>query len=157
MKQTPQEMKMRRQFEPGTLSKSGFLGDDARHIHDIVAEDERRLSERGLSLDSVADALQSLINAGKSGLGDPVIVNGLEVTVQWDRGMGPCPFGEPGLYPKITVTVNRLKDGASMQFSQLSVHLIRKHGFFGGQGSVYRVEIARLQQWGIITTEPTGH
>jgi len=150
MKQTPQEMKIHRQFEPGTLSKSGFLGDDSRHIHDIVADDERLLSELGLSLDVVADALQALVNAGKNGLGDPVIVNGLEVTVQWDRGMGPCPFGEPGLYPKMTVSVKRLDDGSSMQFSQLSVHLIRKHGFFGGKGSVYRIEIEKLLAWGIV-------
>ncbi len=56
--------------------------------------------------------------------------------------MMPCPFGHAGLYPKIVATVRSGTE--EIRFSQLGIHLIRKHGFFGGKGSVFRVEPEKL-------------
>ena len=152
MKPTPSEAQRRRQFEPGVLSPSGFLGEDTRHIHDIVAEDARNLAAFRLEPSDVADALQRFIDIGKGGLEAPVAWNGWEIRVQWDRGMGPCPFGEPGLYPKIMAEVRHIDSGKTLRFTQLSVHLIRRHGFFGGRGSVYRLDPEEMLRLGILST-----
>ena len=151
MKPTPSEDQRRRQFEPGVLSPSGFLGEDTRHIHDIVAEDARTLAALGLEPSSVADALQRFIDIGKGGLEGIVEWSGWEIRVQWDRGMGPCPFGEPGLYPKILTEVRRIDSEEILRFTQLGVHLIRRHGFFGGKGSVYRLDPQTLHGLGILS------
>ncbi len=140
MKQTPEETIMMDNFLPGKISKDGFLGDDTRHLHDIIAEDDKSLSRLGVSRADIAARLQFLIDEGKKGLESEVRIKGYQIRLQWDRGMIPCPFGDKPLHYKITAEVTRSADQTRLVFSQLSVHLIEKHGFFGGLGSRNRLE-----------------
>lgn len=131
---------MQTHFGPGRISKDGFLGEDSRHIHDIIQEDQRILSSLGWTSERIADRLQFFIDEGKKGLEGKVSVGKCIVCVRWDRGMVPCPFNEPGLHPKIVATVFSPAQKREIRYSQLSVHLIRRHSFFGGKGSVFRLE-----------------
>lgn len=141
MKQTPQEQKIYDNFKPGKITKEGFLGDDTRHIHDIIEEDMHVLDRLKVSKEQIADRLQYFIEEGKKGLETPVDLGDFTTQVIWRRGMLPSPFGDPKrLYHKIVATVFNKKLNKEITYTQLNVHLIRDHGFFEGKGSVFRLE-----------------
>lgn len=144
MKQSPEEKRIRHQFEAGVLTKEGFLGDDIRHVHDIVHQDAAKLAELGVNISDMVDKLRFLINQGKRGLETPVDVGSYEVQTYWYRGMLPCPFGHKGLYPKLKTIVTDKETGKKITYTMMSVHLIEKHGFFGGSGSLYRLDPGHL-------------
>lgn len=146
MKQTHEEKKLLPNFLPGKITRDGFLGMDTRHIHDIVEADLKILERLGISKEEIADRLQSFIDAGKEGLESHVDLGDYIVKIDWDRGMLPCPFGECGLHHKIIAHVQIKATGKSICFSQLNVHMIRKHGFFEGKGSAYRLDPKTLVQ-----------
>lgn len=127
-------------FGAGELTKEGFLGSDTRPIAEIVRQDRITFDQLGINAHQIAERLQALINEGKKRLEDVVETDEYIIRVQWDRGMIPCPFGEPGLHPKIFTWVHSKKSGKDIQYSQLSVHLLRKHDFLGGKGSCFRME-----------------
>ena len=153
MKLLPQEEKLRERFDPGKLSRDGFLGDDTRHIHDIIQADGRILSCLGVNREGIADRLQDFIEEGKKGLETTVDLGEYTVQVRWQRGMIPCPFGERGLHHKIIATVFHKKLGKTFRFSQLNVHMIREHGFFEGKGSLFRLEPRELVRYLDIQTD----
>lgn len=140
MKESPKEKSVLINFSPGEISRSGFLGHDERHIHDIVKDDQKRLSASGLSSQDISKRLQVFIDTAKAGLEGPVNYEHYVVQLQWVRGRVPCPFGEPGLHPKISVRVKNTKNNQTLHYTQLSVHLIQDHGFYGGRGSKFRIE-----------------
>jgi len=140
MKRLPQEKKLHKNFLPGEISRHGFLGNDPRHIHDIIRDDLQILEQEGITPEQIADRLQYFTDRGKEALGNKLALDTYSVRVDWARGMIPCPFGEPGLHHKITVYLTNTKLNACITFSQLSIHMIREHGFFAGRGSVYRLD-----------------
>ena len=141
MKQTPQEKTLYDNFKPGKITKEGFLGDDTRHIHDIIEEDLHTLARLEVTQEQIADRLQYFIEEGKKGLETPVDLGDFTTQVIWRRGMLPSPFGDPKrLYHKIVATVFNKKLNKELTYTQLNVHMIRDHGFFEGKGSVFRLE-----------------
>ena len=131
----------------GGISRSGFLGSDTRHIHDIIREDERILYRLGIDCESIAENLQDFIEEGKKGLETWVSKGAYEVQVRWQRGMLPCPFGEPGLHHKLIANLRNTRTRKTIRFSQLNVHMIRAHGFFEGKGSAFRIEPEELAEF----------
>ena len=145
MKQTPEEKTLYRNFLPGEITRDGFLGSDTRHIHDIVAADENQMQILQISIERLTDKMQGLIEAGKEGLEQEVSVPPcFSVSVHWVRGMLPCPFGDRGLHHKLICRVTNRDTGSAIRYSQLSVHMIAVHHFFGGRGSSFRLEPAEL-------------
>jgi hypothetical protein len=144
MKQTPLEKKVLDNFKPGKITKDGFLGNDTRHIHDIIKEDLLALSKMGVEVDTIADRLQYFIDEGKKGLETKVDLGDFTVQISWDRGLLPCPFGEPRRHHKIIATLYNKKLDKEIRYSQLNVHTIREHGFFEGKGSAFRLEPEEL-------------
>jgi len=148
MKQLPEEKSLRHNFMPGILTRDGFLGSDQRHIHDIISADARNMALHDLKKSCLVEKMIVCIEAGKAGLGECVSVDThLTVRIGWVRGMLPCPFGEAGLHHKLVCTVENTEKALTIRYSQLSLHLIESHGFFGGIGSGYRLEpvdIARV-------------
>ncbi|MFO7891257.1 MAG: hypothetical protein R6V04_13075 [bacterium] len=140
MKLSPEEKKKHKNFLPGEITRDGFLGNDPRHIHDIIREDLQILEQEEITPEQIADRLQYFTDKGKEALGNTLALDTYSVRVDWARGMIPCPFGEPGLHHKITVYLTNTTLNACITFSQLSIHMIRHHGFFAGRGSVYRQE-----------------
>lgn len=145
MKETPQEHLLYENFLPGKISKDGFLGDDLRHIHDIIADDRRTLERLGVTVEQIASRLQYFIDEGKKGLETPVDLGDFVTQISWDRGMLPSPFAEPTrLYHKIVATVENKRLQKTVRYTQLNVHMIRDHGFFEGKGSIFRLEPEEL-------------
>ena len=154
MKQTPQEKKIYDNFKPGKITKEGFLGDDTRHIHDIIEEDLHTLARLGVTQEQIADHLQYFIEEGKKGLETPVALGDFTTQVIWRRGMLPSPFGDPKrLYHKIVATVFNKHLNKELRYTQLNVHMIRDHGFFEGKGSVFRLEPEEIVEVLEIKTE----
>ena len=144
MKLTPLEQKLLDNFKPGKITKDGFLGDDIRHIHDIIKADLLTLSQLGIEVETIADRLQYFIEEGKKGLETKVDLGDFTVQISWDRGLLPCPFGEPVRHHKIIATLFKKKLNKQIKFSQLNVHMIKEHGFFEGKRSPFRLEPEEL-------------
>jgi hypothetical protein len=156
MKQTPQEKKIYENFKPGKITKEGFLGNDTRHLHDIIEDDLHTLNRLGVSKEQIADRLQYFIEEGKKGLETSVDLGDFTTQVIWRRGMLPSPFGDPKrLYHKIVATVFNKKLKKEMKYSQLNVHMIKDHGFFEGKGSVFRLEPEEVVEVLDIKPEPS--
>jgi hypothetical protein len=98
----------------------------------------------GLSAGEIADRLQFFLDEGKKGLEAPVVSGAFTVHVEWHKGSLPCPFGETGLHPKIMARLCSNQTGRCIRFSQMNIHLIRRHGFFEGIGSPLRLDPEEL-------------
>lgn len=140
MKMTPDFIKAMEKMQPGKIVKSGFLGDDPRPLTDIIQQDEEVMQKIGLSFEKISDKMKYLMDQGLRGLGEPISVDGKWIVrIDEARGKLPCPFGN-GMFKKINVNVKSIKYNKSINFSELSLHLIEKHHFFQGKGSFYRME-----------------
>lgn len=145
MKQTPALDQAQRRMRPGAITRDGLLGDDPRSLGEILDDDQAEVQRLGLTHALIAARLRELRAAGAAGLGLAVPVEPyFEVTVEGARGALPCPFGHPGMVAKATVTVRNTRLDEQVRFTDLNIHLIDGHGFYGGRGSAYRLEPCRL-------------
>jgi hypothetical protein len=115
------------------------MHDDPSLIDCIIRSDEAELKRLGVDCECVADKLEAFLDSAKEGLESPVKLGPFTIRAQWDRGLIPCPLGEPGLFPKITAEL-LLPSGQVIRYSALSIHLIRAHGFFGEPDHPFRLE-----------------
>ncbi len=124
---------------PGVITAEGFLGSDTRNLSTILDEDAQIL--RLLSLDpaDAAARLRYFMEEGRRGLGEPVTVDE-QWLVKTDEARGhlACPW-EDGICRKINVTIERKDTGEKLFYTDLSVHLLEKHGFLEGRGSFFRL------------------
>ncbi len=141
MKQEPDLSRIQELMKSGRLSAAGFLGDDTRPLSDIMEQDFLELKKLGLTHHEVADALERIMKEGRKGFGNPVQVGEtLTVTVDENRGVVPCPFRHGHLSRKIDALVKNSENSRILRYSDLSIHLVREHGFYQGKGSPYRLE-----------------
>jgi len=131
-------------MRPGAISAQGFLGTDGRALADIIEADEQAARALGLDWDEAADALERLARSGEAGLGEAVEIEGTYlVRSDESRGKLPCPWRD-GLFHKNAVSVENLDSGQKVAYSELSIHLLRKHHFCQGEGSPFRLDPAAL-------------
>jgi hypothetical protein len=141
MKQTPLEVKITAKMQPGLIALNGFLGNDERHFHEIIEEDEQTLASHGRTAEEIADRLEYFTGSSFDSFMGPIVIDQIyEVETEVTRGKLPCPFSHPGVYRKTLTTLRNTKTGASVRWSGLNIHLIRNHHFFEGKGSVFRLE-----------------
>lgn len=141
MKQTPEEKNIQRKMKPGELTLKGFLGNDARHLHDIIADDEQILRKIGKTKEELAERMHYFTNlAFENYDGSIFIDNQYEVEYRSVRGRVVCPFPEPGTYQKGFILFRNIKKNIRLKWTPLSIHMIEKHGFFEGKGSENRLE-----------------
>ncbi len=141
MKQTVQMQKAQEQMAPGIITRDGFLGDDRRPLVDILLADEEAVKALDLDHQAVVARMIELRDAGMAGLGEFVdVAPHFEVRVDSVRGRLPCPFGEPGMFPKTSVTVRNRRTAREITFTDLHIHLVLAHGFYEGRGSPFRLE-----------------
>lgn len=153
MKLQPADKMAFERMLPGATTALGFLGNDPREPEKIITEDEGEFARLSLDFDTVADALEAMREAGEKGLGEPITHKGALVQTGDARGMLPCPWGD-GLFHKNAVSVRPadLPPDACVEvedmlvFSDLSIHLLRKHHFCQGQGSPFRLEPELLKR-----------
>jgi len=141
LKQTPDFDKIQENMRAGSITGPGFLGDDDRNLVDIINEDEKKVKELGLTNEVIADKLEMLMKQGGRGFGSPVRVDDrFVVIVEESRGYIPCPFRHGHLSKKVNVNVRNIALKEEIDYSPISIHLIREHGFYQGKGSTYRLD-----------------
>jgi hypothetical protein len=130
------------------IGRGTFLGSDRRKLGEILEQDRLEVEALGFSHRAIADRLESLGRVAKEHMGDPVLLEDrYEVTAVEARGEIPCPWSHPGgLFPKSHVELRDRVGGDSLIWTDLSVHLIREHGFYQGVGSPYRIEPAQIRE-----------
>jgi hypothetical protein len=128
-------------MRPGVITRDGFLGSDRRNLIDMLIEDEAEVKRRSLEHREIAHRMIELRDAGMRGLGEFISVEPhFEVRVDSVRGKLPCPFGDPGVFPKTNVTVRNLRLAREIDYTDLHIHLVLAHGFYEGRGSPFRLE-----------------
>jgi hypothetical protein len=145
MKQTQAFTRIQQKMAPGVLTRDGFLGEDRRNLVDILTADDGEVRRLGFSHQDIARRMVELRDAGMPGLGEFTDVEPhFEVRVDSVRGKLPCPFGDPGIFPKTNTTVRNKRLGREVTFTDLHIHMIGSHGFYEGRGSPYRLEPGEL-------------
>ena len=147
MKMSPEFIRAQRNMQPGEITADGFLGDDSRSLIDIIAADEAAMIELGLSFDECATRLESLMEAGRRGLGEPVTIDDTwRVKTDEARGVLPSPF-EDGVFKKVNATIELVGDpSATLRITALSLHLMKKNHFLQGRGASFRIEPRMLKR-----------
>lgn len=153
MKQTPELTAIQEEMQPGRISATGFLGDDARQLADILTADAATVEALGVSHQRISEAMRRLTNIGRGGFGTPVQVDCYEITVEDFMGRIACPFRD-GRVIKRTTTVRDLERGTELSWTDLAMHLIGRHGFYQGEGSPHRLDPGELVRF--LRLEPEG-
>jgi hypothetical protein len=155
MKQTVQMQAIQAKMKPGVIVRDGFLGTDGRNLVDILTEDEAAVLRLGLTHGDIAGRMIGLRDAGTAGLGEFLDVPPhFEVRVDSVRGKLPCPFGDPGIFPKTNTTVRNTRLGREITYTDLHIHMIGSHGFYEGRGSQFRLEPALLAE--VLEVQPAA-
>lgn len=140
MKENPIDSKVRQDMQ------ERFLGSDTRLIAQIIESDEAELRAAGLGADELARAMRRLTEKGMESLGDEVQADGFMVRVEEYMGQIGCPFKHAVREAKRNTTAVDPR-GRVMTWTDLSIHLIERHGFFQGEGSDYRLEPLELAEF----------
>lgn len=144
MKQSPEMDRIQQRMRAGELTLHGFLGDDPRSLADIIAADAATTAALGFAGEDLAARLEELMEKGRDLAEREVAVEGRYlVTVRDDRGLLPSPFGD-GLFGKGDCILRAKSGGAEIRYNALTLHMARCHGFYGGAGSVYRLDPKQL-------------
>ena len=119
----------------------GFLGNDGRAVHDIIAADAADLARLGYSREQVAARMAEMTAQARPAQGATVRIDDyIDARVDDTRGLLACPWGCARPCLKSVTTVSRRGTDATISWSDLSVHMIGAHGFFQGHGSPFRLE-----------------
>ena len=127
-------------------SQERVLGSDTRLIAQIIESDEAELRAAGLGADELARAMRRLTEKGMESLGDEVQADGFLVRVEEYMGQIGCPFKHAVREAKRNTTAVDPR-GRVMTWTDMSIHLIERHGFFQGEGSDYRLEPLELAEF----------
>jgi len=128
-------------MKPGKFSSTGFLGTDTRNLFDIIADDNITVSQLSVSHEMIAEKLQYFRDKGFDSYGTSVTIDEKwRVTVDSFRGKLICPFEHKGLYRKTLIELIYIPENLTVQYTDLSIHMIREHGFYQGIGSRFRLE-----------------
>ena len=148
MKQTPEMDRIQQEMHPGIITQNGFLGDDSRHLNDMLQEQDAEIQRLGLTHEQIAARLAELRDAGVQGLGQPVCVEPhFEVTVDSVRGRLPCPFMHGVTVGKLNTTIRNLASDETITVTDLTIHLIEVHGFYGGRGAPFAITPEHLARF----------
>jgi len=140
MKQTVQMKTAQERMKPGVITRDGFLGNDSRNLIDILVEDDASVKRMSVSHQAIAGRMIELREAGMRGLGDYISVEPhFEVRVDSVRGKLPCPFGDPGVFPKTNIFVRNIEKKSEITYTDMHIHLIGSHGFYEGKRSPFRL------------------
>lgn len=141
MKQSPDNQKLDQILRSSKLVADGFMGSDDRSFSEVIDADSAELARLGFTSEQLAGRMRQITELAVKGLGTWVRIDDeREACVQEAKGSLVCPWPHPGRYAKRITTVRNIRSGEDISFSDLNTHLIGRHGFFGGRGSMFRVE-----------------
>lgn len=145
MKKSPQQEKFEKMLDASKFSACGFMGQDTRTVWEIIDADSTTLEKLGTTKEKIAQRMQEITQQGLRGMGDWVSVSTvLQVHINDARGSIPCPWAHGVRCLKRITEIKHLDTGQTVRWSDLSIHLVKEHGFFQGHGSPYRLEPKEL-------------
>jgi hypothetical protein len=145
MKRSPKARKLDEILRSSPIALGGFLGTDKRLVEEIIDDDSASVAKLGYTCEQIAARMKELTKLARSGLGTFVDAgNNLEVKTDDNRGQVICPWPHPARSFKTVTTVHNTKTGKTIQWSDLSIHMILAHCFFEGKGSTFRLEPVAL-------------
>jgi len=148
MKESPQDKKLNEILRSSKLVAGGFMGVDHRGVFEVIDADAMELAKLDLAKEQVAARMRQITDLAKSGLGTWVRIDeNQEARVEEARGWLVCPWPHPGKCAKRITSLRSPKTGQSFYWSDLNIHLIGEHGFFGGKGSHFRIEPQKIAQF----------
>jgi hypothetical protein len=141
MKLSPREREQAKLLGPSKFSADGFLGEDPRSVEEIIEDDRQELERLGTTPHDIANILAITFMKADGAFGDPVELKpGVTATMFEARGKIPSPFRGDGVFQKGEVMVYEEGSKTAIFITRLGITMIRKHGFFQGHGSRYRIE-----------------
>lgn len=141
MKESLDRQRLEQLLRSPALVAGGFMGSDSRSLSEVIDADLTELWKLGYTKEQLAQRMRKITELAIAGLGNWVrIDDSKEARVQEAKGSLVCPWPHPGHYAKRITTVRDVKSGDRTSWSDLNTHLIGQHGFFGGKGSMFRVE-----------------
>jgi hypothetical protein len=145
MKQTMDMQSIQEKMQAGKLTAEGFLGTDTRNLQDILFADQETVKRLGVPHEEIAARMQAITDVGRK-MTEALLPLTAGYAVQVDEYMGaiPCPFGDHHNSVKRNTLVKNLNTGAAVHWTDLSIHMIRAHGFYEGIGSYFRLDPAFL-------------
>lgn len=145
MKQPPNMQKLEEVLRSSKLVAGGFMGTDRRSVSEIIDGDMFELAELKITIEKIVGRMKEITNAAIPALGCWVQVDKkLEVKVEEAKGRLNCPWPHPAGCAKRVTYVRNLESGQSIKWADLNIHLIEKHNFFEGKGSLFRIEPKEL-------------
>jgi hypothetical protein len=143
-----------RRMRPGGWFTRPLLLSQHR-LEPILEADARALAEMNVTAQALGAALGNLLRqASGSDWHDPYRHSRLDVEVRHRRGFITCPWAEDetekcvvgeGVRPTANeFLIRHRSSGATIAGFEISAHLVRDHGFFGGPGTVFRIEPTEL-------------
>ena len=141
MKQTPKEITIQERLKPGVVSLDGFLGNDNRHYHEIIAEDLEKLKALNITKEEIADRLQYFTDLALMNNDEEAIIDDIyQVQYLTERGKMASPFMDRGLVAKGSITLVNTLNNLKVCWTPLNISMIRNHSFFEGKGATHRLE-----------------
>lgn len=133
-------------MRPGNLSYGGFLGEKEK-LDDVLKADDETVRKLGLTHEKIADRIGYFIKAmgcpTKEGkvIDEKYLIGG----TAWRGGQG-CPWEDSSFMEasSMDLYVKNLENKEHINFPGGIVHLIRKHHFYEGKESPYRVDPERI-------------
>lgn len=123
------------------------MGTDQRSYEKVIQSDAADIACTGKTITDIVARMRDISALAERGLGANVTINeNIQASATDTRGKIPCPWQHPGLFKKTVTTVKRLNADTILHWSDLSIHLIEKHGFFQGYGSPFRLAPKELVQ-----------
>src|SRR5690349_19462778 len=143
-----------RRMRPGGWFTRPMLGKE-QSLERILAEDEQKLRTLTSTAAQLGEGLAELLTAAaRSDWLRPFRVRKFHVELDRRRGLVTCPLAAEEFAPWThgggnrptanEFVVRNLTSNVQLAGYELSVHLIRDHGFFGGAGTAFRIEPSDL-------------
>jgi len=141
MKESPNNQKLERLLRSSILVAGGFMGSETRNFTEVIDADSAELARLRFTNEQLAERMRQITKSAIAGLGAWVRIDGnKEAAVQEAKGSLVCPWPHAGRYAKRITTLRDVRTGESIRWSDLNTHMIGEHGFFGGKGSMFRIE-----------------
>lgn len=145
MKQTPQMQNLEIMLRSSRIVAGGFLGNETRPLQELIDSDLALLDHLGYTPTQLADRMQELTEIAIPRLGNWIDIDeNLTVASQDYKGWIICPWPHPTRIAKRVTIAKRLDSDQSIRWTDLNIHMIARHNFFEGHGSIFRIEPAKL-------------
>jgi len=147
MKESPDIVHLDMVLRSSAMVAGGFMGADDRSVTEVIDTDAGELSRLGVTAAQIAGWMQRITDRAAEALSTWVELDGLRAMVDETRGSLPCPWPHEVYFFKRLTTLEVPGSDGTLRWSDLNIHMVGAHGFFGGRGSLYRlepVELARL-------------